>query len=98
MAPLQLVQQSLPPRILVVDDDEGAAAGIAEALAATGRDVTTCSDAICASVLLDHQHFDAVISDLHLRGSFTFDGLSVAARAKAVNPAVRLVMMTGYAS
>jgi EAL domain-containing protein (putative c-di-GMP-specific phosphodiesterase class I) len=97
MSQLQLVN-SLQPRVLVVEDDDLVAEAIGVALAASGHDVTLCSDAVCAAVLLEENHFDSVVADMHLRGSFTFDGLHVAARCRAVNPDASVVMVTGFAS
>lgn len=97
MSQIQLVE-SPRPRVLIVEDDELVAEAMAIALASQGRDVTLCSDAVGAAVLLDERHFDLVVADMHLRGSFTFDGLNVAARSKAVNPDAEVVMVTGFAS
>jgi EAL domain-containing protein (putative c-di-GMP-specific phosphodiesterase class I)/ActR/RegA family two-component response regulator len=90
--------QSSQQRVLLVEDDDFVADALGIALASKGRHVTVCSDAVCATVLLEQEHFDSVISDLHLRGSFSFDGLAVASRSKAVNPDTNVVMVTGYAS
>jgi EAL domain-containing protein (putative c-di-GMP-specific phosphodiesterase class I)/ActR/RegA family two-component response regulator len=98
MPPARLALSSSPFRVLIVDDDEFVANALGTALAARGRDVMLCSDSVSAAMLLESDHFDSVVADMHLRGSFTFDGLSVAARSKAVNPSADVVMVTGYPS
>ena len=67
-------------------------------LAASGYDVTLCTDAACGAVFLERERYDVVITDLHLGRGFAFDGLGIAARARATDPSVAVVLMTGFAT
>ena len=67
-------------------------------LAANGYDVTLCTDAAGAAVFLERERYDVVITDLHLRRGFVFDGLGIAARARAADPSMTVVLMTGFAT
>src|SRR5437868_4930468 len=83
------------PRILVVDDDPGMATTVVMALEAEGYSVSDTSSAEAAIELLNSEEFPIVISDIYM-GDKT--GLDVLYRAKALNPAGAVILMSGKGS
>jgi len=98
--PKHLVVAAPPPgrTALVVEDDDLVGEAVSVQLAASGYDVTLCTEAACAAVFLERERYDVVLTDLHLRRGFAFDGLGIAARARAVDPSTAVVLMTGFAT
>jgi two-component system response regulator RegA len=83
-------------RILVVDDDEVFAETLARALERRGHQVSVATDTRTALALAAGlQPFDAAVVDLRLA---TDSGLRLIPPLKAVHPAMRILLLTGYAS
>ncbi|WP_439534727.1 response regulator [Polymorphobacter sp.] len=81
------------PRILVVDDDAGIRALVAENLGRYGYDVAVAENASAMDRLLEGQAFDLIILDIMMPGE---DGLSVCRRiAAADGPPVILLSALG---
>ena len=83
------------PRILVVDDDPGMAMTVVMALEAEGYPVTETSSAESAIEILNNDSFPIVVSDIYMSQK---TGLDVLHRAKALNPAGAVILMSGKGS
>jgi two-component system NtrC family response regulator len=68
------------PRILIIDDDPGLRAGIAETIADLGHTPIEAPDGATGLALLDRTAIDAVLLDLRMPG---LDGIEVLARIQA---------------
>jgi CheY-like chemotaxis protein len=80
-------------RVLVVDDDPVVAKSIDRVLTGKGYAVITASDGPEALAKLAAEKYDAVYTDIRMPG---MDGLQVAARIKATQPWLPVVIVTGY--
>ncbi len=85
-----------PPaaRILYVEDNEDLARATASVLEAFGFQVAWAADADAAIRRLATERFDAVLSDIVMPGSL--NGLAFARRMRELEPAVPIVLTTGY--
>jgi len=83
-------------RILVVDDDVEACRLLAELVAAPGREVQYAQRAEDAIARARHEHFDLVISDLHLNGPKS--GLDVLQAFRRATPPSEVVLISGFGS
>ncbi len=80
-----------PVRLLLVDDDESVLSGLKVILEAHEFEVTTAPSVVEALRLITSEHFDVLVSDLHMPGAG--DGLIVVAAIRHANPrAVTLVL------
>lgn len=79
-------------RILVVDDDEATRRVVVRLLTRAGLDVASCSGGAEALTLLAASPFDAMVTDLVMRG---IGGLELVTQARARFPALRCVVMSG---
>lgn len=82
-------------RILVVDDDMVHAQALARALRRRGHVAETAGDAGAALAAVAATAYDALILDLRLG---TESGLHLIAPLRAARPAMRILLLTGYAS
>jgi len=82
-------------RILIVDDDTAIADILKDIVARAGHDVSVCYDGLRAVDCLESRAYDLLILDLMLPG---VEGLEVFKVAKAVNPDVLVIIITGYAT
>ncbi len=83
-------------RILLVDDDKGALATTRRALEMDGHTIAACEDGADAlAALRSGEPYDALVTDMQLPG---LDGLALATQAHTLNPALRIVMISGHAS
>jgi len=82
-------------RILVVDDEAIVRKSFAKALRDDGFAVESAASGEQALGLLDHGHFDLVITDLRMEG---MDGLEVLRGTKAKSAETEVVLLTGYGS
>jgi len=83
----------LPYRVLVLEDDENALAGIVELLTESGYDVTPASAYDDAKRLLALGSYDLFITDVRLR---SFNGLHLVAKVRNESPETGIIIMTGY--
>jgi len=83
-------------RILVVDDERDFREQICLCLAGEGREVLGAADCREAVRIAERQRPDLLVADWMLRDHR--HGLHVSEVLSAVNPALRTVLMTGYAS
>jgi CheY-like chemotaxis protein len=83
----------LPYRILVLDDDEHALAGIVEMLRDGGYVVTGAATYDAAKRLLALGSYDLLITDVRLRG---FNGLHLVRQSHRDCPEMATIIITGY--
>jgi DNA-binding NtrC family response regulator len=84
------------PRVLVVDDKENMRRLVARILAdAGGYAVDEAEDGARALALVATRPYDVVVTDIRMPGA---DGFELLAAVKARDPAVEVVLMTGYAT
>jgi DNA-binding NtrC family response regulator len=87
------------PRILIVEDDLDWQEIYRRSLRGTDYEITTARRVNTALTLLEEQPFDIVLTDLKmLGGSEEFSGFGVLEQAKALNPEVQVIVITGYGS
>jgi CheY-like chemotaxis protein len=82
-------------KVLVVDDDPVVARSFDRVLSGKGYAVITARDGLEALDKIEHEAYDAVFTDIRMPG---MDGLEVAARIKATQPWLPVVIVTGYGS
>jgi two-component system response regulator RegA len=83
------------PTLLLVDDDEVFRGVLSRALKKRGYDVTAAADAVTALATVAAEPPEFAIVDLKLPGS---SGLQLVEQLHAMEPAMRIVVLTGYAS
>ncbi len=81
--------------ILVVDDEPGVRASIAQTLGEAGHRITEAEDGREALALILSRKFDVVILDIRLP---KLDGLTVFRRLRLESPRTAAIVMTSYAS
>lgn len=81
------------PKVLVVDDDPGIRETMADILTLEGYAVQAVADGEAAIVLCRAQHFDFALLDIRMPG---MGGVETLRQIKALDPAVRVIMITGY--
>jgi len=89
---------TLPPNVLLIDDDVAVLGMVGDALTHFGMKVHAFSEGDRALHLLEDPAsplFDLVISDINMEG---MDGFDVINRVKATRPGLPVVLMTGQAS
>jgi DNA-binding response OmpR family regulator len=83
----------LPYRILVLDDDEHALAGLVELLRDAGHLVTGAATYDAAKRLLSLGSYDLLIADVRLRG---FNGIDLVRQSNRDHPDMAAIIITGY--
>jgi len=86
-----------PFRVLVVDDEPDVRDLLVEYFRDAGHEVSAAADGTeaVADITRHPTKYGLIISDLQLPG---IDGLGVLKAAKAANPSVTVIIVTGYAS
>ena len=82
-------------KILIIDDDETFNGVLKRALKRRGHPVEGATEPAQALAMAREQMPDGVVLDLNLDGS---SGLALIQPLMAINPACRIVVLTGYAS
>ena len=80
-------------RILVLEDDDNALAGIVELLTECGYDVTPASAYEDARRLLSTTTYDLFVTDVRVR---SFNGINLVKKVREQSPETAVVIMTGY--
>jgi DNA-binding NtrC family response regulator len=80
-------------RILVVDDERGAAAALSRLLRLDGYEATAFESAAAARAVIETEPFDAVITDLEMPG---IHGLDIVRAARRARPDAPVFVITGY--
>ena len=101
--PLQMQPpaRSGPSRILILDDEEAICLLVASALDASGFEVTSATSVAmalqaCEEAVESRQPFSLVICDLSLPGDT--DGIQALQKLRAIDPAIRAIVSSGYDS
>lgn len=81
-------------RILLADDDKGARDLVRRALETEGHTVVMAEDGSEAFAALLAGSFEVLVADVQMPG---LDGITLAGKALAARPGIRLVLMSGYA-
>jgi DNA-binding response OmpR family regulator len=82
------------PQILLADDNDAVRASLSDVLKVNGFHVTTAASVGQALHLIDTEHFDVLLSDLHMPGAG--DGFTVVSAMRHTNPSAVTLMFTGY--
>lgn len=82
-------------RILLAEDDESMRRFLASALERAGHNVIACGDGSIAYEHLQGFKFDLLLSDIVMPG---LDGIELAKRAADLDPALKIMFITGFAA
>jgi two-component system, cell cycle response regulator CpdR len=82
-------------KILVAEDDKAVSAFVARALQHRGHEVTAVSDGSAALEALASATFDLLLTDIVMP---RLDGIALALKASKDHPAMKILLMTGFAS
>jgi two-component system, cell cycle response regulator CpdR len=82
-------------RILVADDEAALCTFLSRALSGAGHAVKCVPDGLAAMAALAAGPFDLLLSDIVMPG---LDGIALALKAGKDYPAMRILLMSGYAS
>jgi two-component system, cell cycle response regulator CpdR len=82
-------------KILVAEDDRAVSAFVVRALAHGGHEVTAVPDGLAALTRLAGESFDLLLTDIVMPG---LDGIALALKASKDYPAMRILLMTGFAA
>ncbi len=82
-------------KILMVEDERMTRIALTGTLRKEGHEVLPCPDGQTAIAALDNNLFDVVLTDLNLPGP---DGIEILRHAMQLNPEVKVIIMTAYAS
>ena len=85
----------MPPRVLIVDDEESVTVTMAAILEMDGYSVAMALRGDDALKQIAAEEFDLVLTDLRLDD---FDGMDVLAAARRKSPDTVGIVLTGYAS
>ena len=80
-------------RVLVLEDDDNALAGIVELLAGSGYDVTPASAYEEAKRLLTASSYHLFLTDLRVR---SYNGIHLVRKVREESPDTAVIIMTGY--
>ena len=83
------------PRILLVDDETDILEALEFELSRHSYDVTIASSGLAAVAFARQRPFDLVMTDLRMPG---MSGAETITALRAIDPAVPIVVVTGYAS
>jgi len=92
---VRVLKSSRKYRILVVDDEKTTRMNLEHVLSKEGYEVGTASSGVEALDMLDKNSFDVIVTDLKME---KVDGLGVLEQAKTKDPAIEVIMITGYAT
>jgi CheY-like chemotaxis protein len=81
-------------RILLVDDDEADLLILRKLLEREGFDITVADNVADALKLISTEHFDVLLSDLHIPGAS--DGLTVISAMRHINPKCVALLLTSF--
>jgi len=85
----------VPPRILVVDDEQGIRAALGQLLEYEGYDVRTVKSATEGLTEFEKWRPELVFMDVKMAG---MDGIEALRRIKQIDPSVSVVMISGHAT
>ena len=82
-------------KILLAEDEVAVSAFVERALGHAGHQVTCAPDGLAAVAALAAAPFDLLLSDIVMPG---LDGIALALKAGKDYPAMKILLMSGYAS
>jgi two-component system, cell cycle response regulator CpdR len=82
-------------KILVAEDDAAVSAFVKRALTLGGHEVVSAPDGLAALTRLAELPFDLLLTDIVMPG---LDGIALALKASKEYPAMRILLMTGFAA
>jgi DNA-binding response OmpR family regulator len=82
-------------KILLAEDEASVSAFVARALAQQGHAVTPVGDGMLALQALAREPFDLLLTDIVMP---ELDGIALALKASKDYPAMKILLMTGYAA
>jgi two-component system cell cycle response regulator CpdR len=82
-------------RILVAEDDAAVSAFVMRALRHKGHEVTAVPDGSAALGALAGESFELLLTDIVMPN---LDGIALALKASKDHPAMKILLMTGFAS
>ncbi len=88
-------EKSQQIKILIVDDDKTIAGVLKDFLLDRERSIDVCYDGLTAIERIQNTFYDVIIVDLVIPG---VGGLELLKYAKKTNPAILVIIITGYAS
>jgi CheY-like chemotaxis protein len=81
-------------KILITEDEDSLRSFVARALRLDGHETHEAADGAEGLQLLEEASFDLLLSDIRMP---VMDGIELAHRAAAQFPAMKILLMTGYA-
>lgn len=81
-------------KILITEDEDSLRSFVARALRLDGHETHEAADGAEGLQLLEEASFDLLLSDIRMP---VMDGIELAHRASAQFPALKILLMTGYA-
>jgi two-component system cell cycle response regulator CpdR len=82
-------------RVLLAEDDEAMRTYLARALERNGYDVSTAATGLEALNLVESGTFDLLLTDIVMP---EMDGIELAQKAQALDPAPKVMFITGFAA
>ncbi|HVA14825.1 MAG TPA: response regulator [Stellaceae bacterium] len=82
-------------KILLAEDDASVGAFVLRALTQHGHAVTPVGDGMAALAALARESFDLLLTDIVMP---KLDGIALALKAAKDHPAMKILLMTGYAA
>lgn len=82
-------------KVLVAEDEASVSVFVARALSRNGHQVVTVADGLAALAALAAESFDLLLTDIVMPG---LDGIALALKAGKEYPAMKILLMTGYAA
>jgi DNA-binding NtrC family response regulator len=86
------------PAILLIDDDELIAGSLRDYLVAKNLRVDVALDAASAAVLMSERQYGTIVVDPYLTGGVHSANASLVAHIRFLQPASRIIVLTGYGS
>lgn len=86
---------TVPPTLLVVDDEENLLFLLDRVLSKDGFQIKTAINAYEALELVEHEQFSLAILDIKM---FPIDGVALLEEIRRRSPETRVIMTTGYPS
>jgi sigma-B regulation protein RsbU (phosphoserine phosphatase) len=99
-APVPRIHGPQPPRTLVADDDADILTALRLLLANDGYELETVSSPAALLAAIERSQFDVVLMDLNYARDTTSgrEGIDLISRVHALDPALPIVVMTGWAT
>ena len=82
-------------KILIAEDESAVSAFVSRALDHAGHEVVAVPDGLAAVAALAAGKYDLLLSDIVMPG---LDGIALALKAGKDHPAMKILLMSGYAS